>query len=89
MKDLQNHRDILLREAEECRLISHLAADAPKRELFAKLEQHHRTLAAEIQSAIGNQGLSNQVHHAVPVRASKRGPQRPGRAMGARSLRST
>ena len=30
MKDLQNHRDILLREAEECRLISHLAADAPK-----------------------------------------------------------
>lgn len=54
MKDMQKHRDILLREAEECQLVSELATDTAKRELFAKLAEHHRTLAAELDRAIEN-----------------------------------
>ena len=52
MKDMQKHRDVLLREADECQLVSDLATDATKRELFAKLAAHHRTLAAELDRAI-------------------------------------
>jgi hypothetical protein len=52
MQDMQKHRDILLREAEECQLESDRATDPAKRELFAKLAEHHRTLAAEVDRAI-------------------------------------
>lgn len=38
MKDLQKHRDVLLREAKECQLVSDLATDTAKRGLFAKLQ---------------------------------------------------
>ena len=60
MKDTQNHRDILMRQAEECRLIRHLATDPSKRELFAKLEQHHLMLAAEVEHAIENHNRNKQ-----------------------------
>ena len=56
MEDMQKHRDVLLREAEECRLVSNLTGEAAKRELFAKLAEHHRTLAAELDKAIENLG---------------------------------
>ena len=52
MQDMQKHRDILLREAEECQLVSDRATDPAKRELFAKLAEHHRMLAAEVDRAI-------------------------------------
>ena len=55
MQDMQKHRDILLREAEECQLVSDSATDPAKRELFAKLAQHHRTLAAEVDRAIARE----------------------------------
>lgn len=54
MKDMQKHRDILLREAKECQLVSDLATDTAKQELFAKLAEHHRALAAELDRAIEN-----------------------------------
>lgn len=55
MKDMLKHREVLLREAAECQLVSDLTADKAKRELFAKLAEHHRTLAAELSRAIDNQ----------------------------------
>jgi hypothetical protein len=52
MEDMKKHRDVLLREAAECQLISDLATDKSKRELFSKLAKHHQTLAAALDRAI-------------------------------------
>ncbi|MBR0696330.1 hypothetical protein [Bradyrhizobium lablabi] len=53
MQDMQKHLEKLRNEAEECELISKLATNATKKALFAKLAAHHRTLADEIERAIG------------------------------------
>jgi hypothetical protein len=58
MEDLRKHRDVLLREAAECQLISDLATDRSKRDLFAKLAKHHHTLAAELDRAIAHKEAS-------------------------------
>jgi hypothetical protein len=52
MKDLEAYLERLRTDAEECALISKLATDKPKRELFAKLSKHLMTLASEVQRAI-------------------------------------
>jgi Mor family transcriptional regulator len=52
MKDMQIHLERLRQDAAECRRISEQATDAAKRELFAKLAEHHRVLAAEVERAI-------------------------------------
>jgi hypothetical protein len=52
MEDMKKHRDVLLREAAECQLISDLATDKSKRELFSKLAKRHQTLAAALDRAI-------------------------------------
>ncbi|WP_198964470.1 hypothetical protein [Bradyrhizobium sp. C9] len=49
MKDMQAHLEKLRVEAEECELISRLATNKAKKELFAKLAAHHRTLADEVE----------------------------------------
>ncbi|UFX43026.1 hypothetical protein HAP47_0027870 [Bradyrhizobium sp. 41S5] len=49
MKDMQAHLEKLRLEAEECELISKLATNKTKKELFAKLAAHHRTLADEVE----------------------------------------
>ena len=49
MKDMQAHLEKLRVEAEECELISKLATNKTKKELFAKLAAHHRTLADEVE----------------------------------------
>jgi hypothetical protein len=41
-----------LRDAAECKMISDLATDKTKHDLFAKLAEHHRVLAAEFKRAI-------------------------------------
>ena len=38
--------------AAECERISGSATDSAKRDLFAKLAEHHRILAAEVERAI-------------------------------------
>jgi hypothetical protein len=60
MKDMQKHLETLLRNAAECDLVSDLATDKEKRELFARLAEHHRALAGEVQRAI-NQQFSQQL----------------------------
>ena len=52
MKDLRLHLEKLLVQAAECELIRDLATDPKKRELFARIAQHHRTLAVQVQRAI-------------------------------------
>lgn len=53
MKDMQAQLEKLRVEAEECELISKLATNKTKKELFAKLAAHHRTLADEVARTIG------------------------------------
>jgi hypothetical protein len=55
MKDMQTHLEKLQVQAAECEMISRLATDKKKRELFARLAAHHKALAAEIERAM-NQG---------------------------------
>ena len=52
MKDMEVHLEKLLNDAEECALISKLATDMAKRELFARLAEHLKVLAAEVERAI-------------------------------------
>jgi hypothetical protein len=51
MKDVQKYLEKLRTDAAECKLISDLAADLQKRELFARLADHLNMLASEIEGA--------------------------------------
>ena len=51
MKDMEAHLEKLLRDAAECELISRLATDVAKRELFKRLSEHLKVLASEVESA--------------------------------------
>jgi hypothetical protein len=51
MKDMQAHLEKLRTDAEECALISKLATDKQKSELFARLSEHLNTLALEVERA--------------------------------------
>jgi hypothetical protein len=52
MQDMQAHLEKLLCDAEECTLISRLATDPQKKELFARLAEHLTALASEVERAI-------------------------------------
>lgn len=52
MKDMQNHLEKLRAQASECQLICDLATDPEKRALFAKLADHFKALASEVEKAI-------------------------------------
>jgi hypothetical protein len=52
MKDYQTSLEHLRKEATENRLISDLATDKTKREMFAKLADHLNALADEVERAM-------------------------------------
>jgi hypothetical protein len=52
MQDMLAHLEKLLTDAEDCALISKLADDKAKRELFAKLSVHLKQLASEVERTI-------------------------------------
>jgi hypothetical protein len=52
MKDMTAHLEKLRIDAEDCVLISKLATDMQKRELFARLAEHLSLLASEVERAI-------------------------------------
>jgi hypothetical protein len=52
MQDLTAHLEKLRIDAEHCALISKLATDMQKRELFARLAEHLGALASEVERAI-------------------------------------
>ena len=52
MKDMMAHLEKLRIDAEDCALISKLATDMQKRELFARLAEHLSLLASEVERAM-------------------------------------
>ena len=52
MKDMEAQLEKLRVDAEDCALISRLATDPNKQELFARLAKHLETLASEVERAI-------------------------------------
>ena len=52
MNDLQTRLEALRSDAAECKLISDLATDLQKQELFARLAEHLSVLASEVERAI-------------------------------------
>jgi hypothetical protein len=52
MKDYQAHLEKLRRDAAECALISNLATDRAKRELFDRLAVHLGSLADQVEEAM-------------------------------------
>ena len=55
MKDIKEHLEKLRVQIAECEIIRDLATDLKKRELFGRLAEHHKVLAAELEKAIQNQ----------------------------------
>jgi hypothetical protein len=53
MLEMQAHLKTLRGEAAACKLISDLATDKKKQELFARLADHLDVLASEVERAIG------------------------------------
>jgi hypothetical protein len=56
MKDMRLHLEKLLALAIECEQIRDAATEPKKRELFARLAHHHRTLAVQVQRVISTSG---------------------------------
>jgi hypothetical protein len=54
MKDLKAHLEKLRADAEDCALISKLATDRQKRELFARLALQLSHMAHEVELALRN-----------------------------------
>ena len=52
MQDMKTHLEKLRKDAAECSLISDLATDPAKRELFTRLAAHLSVLAGEVEAAI-------------------------------------
>ncbi len=58
MQDMQAKLEKLLIEAENCALISKLATDKVKQELFARLAEHLNVLASELRRVINEKQAS-------------------------------
>lgn len=54
MNDMKAHLEKLQEQIVECEFIRDSATDPRKRDLFAKLAEHHKVLAAEVARAIKN-----------------------------------
>jgi hypothetical protein len=52
MKDMREHLEKLRVQIAECEIIRDLATDPKKRELFARLAEHHKALADEIERSM-------------------------------------
>lgn len=55
MKDMQAHLEKLQVQIAECEMVRDLATDPKKRELFARLADHFRVLAGEIEKSMASQ----------------------------------
>ena len=54
MEDMLKHLEKLRTDAAECAIISGLATDKMKRDLFARLSHHLTVLADEVEKAAGS-----------------------------------
>jgi hypothetical protein len=69
MKDMREHLEKLQVQIAECEMIRDLATDPKKRDLFARLAEHHRMLAGEIEKAIAQAGAGGDA--AAPGQAKR------------------
>lgn len=60
MKDLREKLEKLRADAEDCSLISKLATDRAKRELFARLAGQLRQMAEDVEVAIANKAAGKK-----------------------------
>ena len=60
MEDLKSKHQKLLEQAMDCELISRLASDFQKRELFRKLTDDLRRMAKEIEATIASRAPAPQ-----------------------------
>jgi len=58
MRDLRAQLEKLCLEQANCEMIAGLATDKAKRELFTKLADHYKILAAQVERAIKQQETS-------------------------------
>ena len=56
MRDMLDQLEKLRTQAAECAMIRDLATDKDKRELFSRLAEHFKVLAAELERAIKKAG---------------------------------
>jgi hypothetical protein len=56
MQDMRAHLEKLRVQVAECKMIRDLAMDKRKQELFAKLAEHYKVLASEVERAIKEAG---------------------------------
>ena len=54
MQDMQAQLEKLRVQIAECEMIRDLATHTKKRELFARLAEHYRVLAAEVERALSD-----------------------------------
>ena len=52
MKEIQTHLENLHAQIVDCEMIRDGATDPRKRELFGRLAEHHKVLAAELEGSI-------------------------------------
>ena len=60
MQDMKAHLEKLRVQIAECEIIRDLATDPEKRELFGRLAEHHKVLAAEVERAIAGQASAGK-----------------------------
>jgi hypothetical protein len=60
MKDLREKLEKLRADAEDCSLISRLAADQKKRETFAHLAEQLRQMARDIEGVIADKTAAGE-----------------------------
>ncbi|HET9776819.1 MAG TPA: hypothetical protein VFP77_09665, partial [Gemmatimonadaceae bacterium] len=70
MKDIQTHLEKLRVQIAECEMISHLATDHKKQELFDRLARHFTTLATELEKA-SSQAVDTLLGHKTHERSLK------------------
>ncbi|MGH6678120.1 MAG: hypothetical protein ACREDL_04090 [Bradyrhizobium sp.] len=56
MKDMQAHLEKLRAKIADCEMIARLATDDAKQKLFARLAEHYKVLASEVERAIKEEG---------------------------------
>ena len=74
MQDYLNHLEKLRKDAAECRLISDLATDTAKRELFDRLASHLIVLADQVSkkcSSGSRERLTKAVSHGARIQTSR------------------
>ena len=81
MKDMQEHLEKLQLQIVECEMVRDLATDPKKRDLFARLAEHYKVLAGEVNKAIAEQKVVTYPSRRVTANKQQKGPPQGGGPM--------